>query len=132
MDEHTAELTGGATPPRQQPRAPFPSIQGSDPRVSGRNQAVPSVQLRVMSEVYPMGWARAVLGSLVRRAAGGQERITITDHGHPAAVLVGAQDLEDLEDSAALAEYRLRQAQGRAEPAIPHDEVRRRLGLPTR
>jgi prevent-host-death family protein len=85
-----------------------------------------------MSEVYPMGWARAVLGSLVRRAASGRERITITNHGQLAAILVGAQDLEDLEDAAALAEYRLRQAQGTAAPPIPHDEVRRRLGLPAR
>jgi prevent-host-death family protein len=88
--------------------------------------------LRVMSEAYPMAHAQAVLGSLVRRAGSGQERITITDHGHPAAILVGAQDLADLEDAAALAEYRLRQAQGTAESPIPHDEVRRRLGLPAR
>ena len=85
-----------------------------------------------MNEAYPTARARAVLGSLVRRAASGEERITITDHGRPAAILVGAQDLADLEDAAALAEYQLRQAQGTAELPIPHDEVRRRLCLPAR
>jgi prevent-host-death family protein len=85
-----------------------------------------------MSEGYAMVRARVMLGSLVRRAASGRERITITDHGHPAAVLVNAQELADLEDAAALAEYRVRQVTGTVEPAVPHDEVRRRLGLPAR
>jgi prevent-host-death family protein len=76
-----------------------------------------------------MADARATFGSLVRRAALGRERITITDHGHPAAVLVNPQELADLEDAAALAEYRARQATGTVEVPVPHNEVRRRLGL---
>lgn len=82
-----------------------------------------------MSETVSMANARATLGSLVRRAAHGRERITITDHGHPAAVLVNPQELADLEDAAALAEYRARRATGTLEAAVPHAEVRRRLGL---
>jgi prevent-host-death family protein len=72
--------------------------------------------------------ARARLGALVRRASHARERITITDHGQPAAVLINPQELADLEDALALARYRERQATG--QPAgVPHDEVRARLGL---
>lgn len=72
--------------------------------------------------------ARARLGALVRRASHARERITITDHGQPAAVLINPQELADLEDSLALARYRERQATGQA-AGVPHDEVRVRLGL---
>lgn len=72
--------------------------------------------------------ARGRFGSLVRRAAHGRERITITDHGSPAAVLISAMELEDLEDALAVAQARLREAAGETQ-RIPHDEVRRRLGL---
>ena len=81
-----------------------------------------------MSETLPMTVARGRFGSLVRRAAHGRERITITDHGSPAAVLISAMELEDLEDALAVAQARLREAAGETQ-RIPHDEVRRRLGL---
>ncbi|WP_049576782.1 type II toxin-antitoxin system Phd/YefM family antitoxin [Streptomyces sp. SBT349] len=80
-----------------------------------------------MSDTYGMTEARARFGTLVRRAAHSHERITITDHGHPAAILINAQDLADLEDALAVAEYRQRVADGRAR-FIPHTEARRRLG----
>lgn len=72
--------------------------------------------------------ARARLGALVRRASHARERITITDHGQPAAVLINPQELADLEDALALARYRERQATGRT-AGVPHDQVRARLGL---
>ncbi|GAA1929422.1 hypothetical protein GCM10009837_63840 [Streptomyces durmitorensis] len=72
--------------------------------------------------------ARARFGSLVRRTAHARERITITDHGQPAAVLINPQELADLEDALALAEYRAEQAAG-APAGIPHEEARARLGL---
>ncbi len=71
--------------------------------------------------------ARRRFGTLVRGAASG-ERTTITDHGRPAAVLVNAQELADLEEALALAEYRARQAAGLDRP-VPHLQVRERLGL---
>ncbi|MFE4592899.1 type II toxin-antitoxin system Phd/YefM family antitoxin [Streptomyces laurentii] len=80
-----------------------------------------------MSDTLPITEARAKLGSLVRRASHARERITITDHGQPAAVLINPQELADLEDALALARYRARQAAG--EVGVPHDEVRARLGL---
>jgi prevent-host-death family protein len=80
-----------------------------------------------MSETLPITEARARFGSLVRRASHARERITITDHGRAAAVLVDPRELADPEDEPALARYRARQA-GQATVGVPHDEVRARLG----
>jgi prevent-host-death family protein len=81
-----------------------------------------------MSDTLPITEARARFGSLVRRASHARERITITDHGQPAAVLINPQELADLEDALALAQYRVRQASGES-AGMSHDEVRARLGL---
>ncbi|MGR3934906.1 type II toxin-antitoxin system Phd/YefM family antitoxin [Streptomyces sp. BRA346] len=81
-----------------------------------------------MSDTLPITEARACFGSLVRRASHARERITITDHGQPAAVLINPQELADLEDSLALAEYRASQASGTF-VGVSHEEARRRLGL---
>jgi len=81
-----------------------------------------------MSDTLPITEARARFGSLVRRASHSRERITITDHGHPAAVLINPQELADLEDALALALYRERKASGQA-LGVPNTEVRARLGL---
>ena len=72
--------------------------------------------------------ARGRFGALVRRAAHSRERITITDHGSPAAVLMSSAELEDLEDALALAESRLREAIGQSE-RVAHEQVRARLGI---
>jgi prevent-host-death family protein len=77
-----------------------------------------------MSEAYSVTEARTCLGTLVRRTARTRERITITDHGQPAAVLINPQELAELEDALALAEYRARQASGEA-AGVPHAEVRK-------
>lgn len=82
-----------------------------------------------MSEQVPITEARARLGSLVRRTSHARERVTITDHGEPAAVLINPQELADLEEALALADFRAMQASGAAR-TVPHDEVRARLGLP--
>ncbi len=81
-----------------------------------------------MSDTLPITEARAKFGSLVRRASHGRERITITDHGQPAAVLINPQELADLEDALALAQYRARQTSGTT-VTTPHDDVRTQLGL---
>jgi prevent-host-death family protein len=75
-----------------------------------------------------MSQARVQLDTLVRRAASERERVTITDRGRPAAVLVNAQELADLEEALALAEYRFRQAAGEHFP-VPHAEVQQKLGV---
>jgi prevent-host-death family protein len=76
----------------------------------------------------PLTEARKRFGTLVRRAATTRERVTITDHGQPAAVIVNAQELADLEEALALAEYRAAQAE-RSVVTVPQSEARRRLGL---
>ncbi|MEW1723123.1 type II toxin-antitoxin system Phd/YefM family antitoxin [Streptomyces sp. NPDC093109] len=82
-----------------------------------------------MTDVYAMTEARANFGTLVRRTAHSRERIAITDHGHVAAILINPQDLADLEDSLALAQYQLEKERGTLAPGIPHAEVGRMLGL---
>jgi len=77
--------------------------------------------------MLPLGQARVQLDALVRRAAQ-RERVTITDHGRPAAVLVNAEELADLEEALGLAEFRSRQAAGRQQ-MIPHAQVRQKLGV---
>ncbi|GGZ00992.1 type II toxin-antitoxin system Phd/YefM family antitoxin [Streptomyces nitrosporeus] len=84
-----------------------------------------------MSDTLPLTEARARFGSLVRRASHARERITITDHGQPAAILINPQELAELEDALALARYRERQASGTL-TTVPHEEVRARLGLEQR
>ncbi|WP_137724633.1 type II toxin-antitoxin system prevent-host-death family antitoxin [Prescottella subtropica] len=53
-----------------------------------------------MTTTVPFGEARAQLRDLVCRAEYGGERITITRHGAPAAVLVSVHDLALLESAA--------------------------------
>ncbi|MEV7181023.1 type II toxin-antitoxin system Phd/YefM family antitoxin [Kitasatospora sp. NPDC093679] len=81
-----------------------------------------------MSDTLPITEARAKFGSLVRRASHSRERIVITDHGQPAAVLINPVELAEIEEALALAEYRNRRAAG-TQRSIPNDEVRAMLGL---
>lgn len=55
-----------------------------------------------MTISYPITEARGQLGELARRAAQ-HERVVLTDRGTPAAVLISPAELEDMEDSLALA-----------------------------
>ncbi len=81
-----------------------------------------------MAESISLAAVVPPLQSLVRHAARNRERITITDQGEPAAVVISADELEDLEDTLAVAEARLREDSADSR-RIPHAEVRRRLGL---
>jgi prevent-host-death family protein len=84
--------------------------------------------LGVMAESIPLAAVVAPLQSLVRRAARNRERITITDQDEPSAVVISAEELEDLEDALAVAQSRLREANGET-AWIPQEEARRRLGF---
>lgn len=81
-----------------------------------------------MSDTLPITQARNQFGNLVRRASSLRERTTITDHGHPAAVLINAQELADLEDRLAFAEYEADRAAGTLKTSTSK-EARQRLGL---
>ncbi|MEV0442291.1 type II toxin-antitoxin system Phd/YefM family antitoxin [Streptomyces spectabilis] len=88
-----------------------------------------------MSETLPITEARAKFGSLVRRTAHARERITITDHGQPAAVFINPAELAEMEERMLELEEQLAVARYRAEKAdgtfvgVPHEEVRKMLGL---
>jgi prevent-host-death family protein len=75
-----------------------------------------------------MSQARIRLRGLVRRAAVDHERVTITHHGQPAAVLVNAEELADLEEALALATYRTQQAAGKQRMVL-HADALELLGL---
>lgn len=77
----------------------------------------------------PMGEARRNFAALVRRTAVAHERVTITEDGRTAAVLVNPAELAELEEAAALAEHRARRA-SRDYRTLTQAEVRERLNLP--
>ncbi len=52
-----------------------------------------------MTTVLPLGEVKAHLSELVGRVDGHHERVTVTVHGRPSAVLVAVEDLEALEET---------------------------------
>ena len=84
-----------------------------------------------MAHTLTITHLRASLGQAIRRASHGRERITVTDHGQPAAVIINAEELADLEEQLALARYELRKRAGEVE-FVPAAEARQRLSLPPR
>ena len=50
----------------------------------------------------PLGEAKAHLSELVGRVNAHHERVTVTVHGRPAAVLISVDDLERLEETLAV------------------------------
>lgn len=73
---------------------------------------------------FPVTEARTCLGDLARRAAA-HEHITLTERGRPTAVLISPEELEDLEDSLALARLELRRARGEQQTPVSNDAARR-------
>lgn len=85
------------------------------------------VTVLYMAEQVPISEAETRLGSLVRQTS--HARVTLTDDGEPAAVLINPQELVDMEEALALADFRTQQAAGTVR-TVPQDEVRARLGFP--
>jgi antitoxin YefM len=52
-----------------------------------------------MSTPMPLADVKAHLSELVSRVYGQHERVTVTVHGRPSAVLVSVDDLESLEET---------------------------------
>lgn len=78
-----------------------------------------------MSETLPLAEVKAHLSSVVDRVVRSHERVTITRHGKPEAVLVATEDLEALEETVAL----LSDPQAMAEIAEARAAARRGKGL---
>jgi antitoxin YefM len=55
-----------------------------------------------MSTPLSLAEVKAHLSELVARVRGHHERVTVTVHGRPAAVLLSVEDLESLEETIAL------------------------------
>ena len=60
------------------------------------------VILVTMTTTLPLGEVKAHLSELVGRVNDHHERITVTVHGRPSAVLVSVEDLEGLEETVAI------------------------------
>lgn len=86
----------------------------------------------------PLTEAKAKLNELVDDAVTTQERVTITRHGRPAAVLISVDDLESMEEtlfwqSQAAVHGDISAGRAEAKAGQLHDEmtVRRRYGVGT-
>ena len=55
-----------------------------------------------MTTVMPLGEVKAHLSELVGRTVHQHERVTVTVHGQPSAVLLAVEDLEALEETLAI------------------------------
>ena len=55
-----------------------------------------------MTTSMSLAQAKAHLSEVVGRVGGQHERITVTVHGRPAAVLIAPEDLESLEETLAI------------------------------
>jgi antitoxin YefM len=60
------------------------------------------ILLTMTSTILPLGEAKAHLSELVSRVNQHHERITVTVHGTPSAVLIAVEDLEALEETLAI------------------------------
>ncbi len=65
---------------------------------SGLLGLFPGATLSVMTTI-PLTEAKARLNELVEDAVTTHERVTITRHGRPAAVLISVEDLESMEET---------------------------------
>jgi prevent-host-death family protein len=83
-----------------------------------------SVQFDGMSETYSLTNARTRLGELINRVRFGHERIAVTEHGTPVAVIISVEDLADLQATADAADIAAAEAiKARGEEGIPHAQV---------
>lgn len=56
-------------------------------------------RILVMFETLPLATVKARFSEIVDRVARQQDRVIVTRNGRPAAVLVGTEDLESLEET---------------------------------
>ena len=79
------------------------------------------VRCMTMTTTVPLAEVKARLSELVSRVAGQHERVTVTVHGRPSAVLVAVDDLAALEETIAV----LTDRQAMASIAASEDEIAR-------
>lgn len=69
---------------------------------SGSTTARDLVRLVTMSSHVPLAEVKSHLSELISRVSTHHERVTITVHGRPSAVLLAVDDLESLEETVAI------------------------------
>jgi len=91
-----------------------------------------------MSTLLPLAEVKSHLSELVSRVSGQHERVTVTVHGRPSAVLLSVDDLEALEETLAIlsdseavrqlaeAEAEIGQGLGESEEQLNQAMLRRR------
>jgi len=80
--------------------------------------------------VLSLAEVKAHLSELVRRVGGHHERVTVTVHGRPSAVLVAVDDLEALEETIAiLSDPEAMESLAASEAEIARGEVVSEQGL---
>jgi antitoxin YefM len=82
-------------------------------------------RILVMSDTLPLAEIKAHLSEIVDRVETEHERVTLTRHGRPAAVLISPADLEALEDTLEL----LAQPDARAEIERARKEIAAGKGI---
>jgi prevent-host-death family protein len=76
-----------------------------------------------MAFTCPVPQAGSHLAELVERARHSHERVVLTEHGQPAAVLISVDDLEELQRFQDASDIALCEAiNARNEPGVPHDQ----------
>jgi antitoxin YefM len=91
--------------------------------MSARHHGAILVILMTMSEVSSLAETKAHLSELVARVGDQHERITVTVHGRPVAVLLAVDDLESLEETiAVLSDAAMLQALGEADAELDRGE----------
>jgi prevent-host-death family protein len=83
-----------------------------------------------MTFTCPVPQAGHHLAELVDRARHGRERVVLTEHGQPAAVLISVDELDELQRFADDSDIALCEAiNARNEPGVPHHEFMASLDM---
>jgi prevent-host-death family protein len=83
-----------------------------------------------MTFTCPVPQASSHLAELVDRARRSHERVVLTEHGQPAAVLISVDELDELQRFQDDSDIALCEAiNARDEPGVPHDEFMASLHL---
>jgi prevent-host-death family protein len=83
-----------------------------------------------MTFTCPVPQAGSHLAELVDRARRSHERVVLTEHGQPAAVLISVDELDELQRFQDDRDIALCEAiNARNEPGVPHDEFMASLDL---
>jgi antitoxin YefM len=84
----------------------FAVVPSLDARANDANRGLPGrghlVILMTMSSTLPLAEVKAHLSELVSRVNAEHDRVTVTVHGRPSAMLLAVEDVEALEETIAI------------------------------